>query len=675
MHTPKITYTGFLIIRSLTSHNIFCVRIFALIYLTASLLHAQQDTVDIYSLDFTQLSKMEISTHSKVVQNVIEVPATVSVITSEEIKLNGYFTLEEALSSLPGMQFRNIQGINSYVFMRGIPNQNNLVLILVDGVQINELNSGGFYAGGQFNLSNVDRIEVVYGPSSVAYGTNAISGVINIITKDAKENHKTVSLRYGSFNTFAADANYNFVNADSSLAFKFSGMYKQTDKADLKGNNGDNNWSDQMENYEKDFAFDAKLQLDNFIFGTNFQQKQTPSTTHNKSIGTIYKDQGTLWNIRFINAYLKYQKNISSSLNFTSILYNRNTTVLPNTIREIVDTAQIGYYRPNNLTGAEGILDYKYDETFSIAGGLTLKYESIAEKPSLTYSSSPFIAPPTPAAPNMLNNTLLSVFIEPRLIVYQSIYLSGGYRYDNSSSYDQVFTPRFGLSYSFYKHVLRLSYSEAFRAPRPWDYTDGLGNSNLKPEEISSFETSINLSLSNNFDFDLIGYINKLKNGLVRENISGGWRWINTDEFNTIGSELVFSFVTSKLRASINYTFTETEDKKGAFIPEISKHVGNACVTYLITNNITFNLRANYLGKRKNPKMIPATNSNTIEPALVFHGSLYFFNYYGLSASLNINNIFNAEYYHPSNRSPSRYRQSQRTLIFSLSYNLGELDK
>lgn len=642
------------------------------IFASKSLLPAPQDTLDIYNLDFTQLSKIKISTPSKVVQNVIEVPVTVSVITSEEIKLNGYFTLEEALSSLPGLQFRNVQGINSYIFIRGIPNQNNLVLILVDGVQINELNSGGFYAGGQYNLSNVDRIEVVYGPSSVAYGTNAISGVINIITKDAKENHKSASVHSGTFNTFAADANYNFVNADSSFAFKFSGMYKQTDKADLKGNNGDNNWSDQMENYEKDFSFDTKLQMNNFILGTCFQQKQTSATTQNKSIGTIFKDQGTLWNIRFINAFLKYHNNISGSLNFTSTLYNRNATVLPNTIRDIVDAAQIGYYRPNNLTGIEGILDYKFDETFSIASGLTFEFESIAEQPTLTYSSSPLIAPPTPAKPNMLNNSLVSIFVEPRLLVYQSIYLSGGFRFDNSSFYDQVLTPRFGLSYNFNKHVLRLSYSEAFRAPKPWDYTDGLGNPNLNPEKISSLETSLNLSLSNNFEFDLIGYINKLKNGLIRENIFGGWRWINADEFNTIGSEIALTFVTSSLRASINYTFTESEDKNDLFIPEISKHVGNACVAYLITDKINLNIRANYLGERKNPKVIPATNSNTIEPALVFHGSLNFLNYYGVTASINIKNIFDTEYYHPSNRSPSRYRQSQRTVMLSLSYNLGE---
>jgi len=66
--------------------------------------------------------------------------------------------------------------------MRGAPSQNNLILVLIDGIQINELNSGGFYGGYQYSLQNVKQIEVVYGPSSALYGTNAISGIINIIT-------------------------------------------------------------------------------------------------------------------------------------------------------------------------------------------------------------------------------------------------------------------------------------------------------------------------------------------------------------------------------------------------------------------------------------------------------------------------------------------------------------
>lgn len=117
---------------------------------------------DIYDYDFTQLAKMKITTATKTPQSIFEVPSTVYIIMSSEIKEKGYLTLDEVLSELPGFQFRNILSFNSYSFLRGVPNQNNLILVLIDGVQINELNSGGFYGGGHYNLSNIERIEVVW---------------------------------------------------------------------------------------------------------------------------------------------------------------------------------------------------------------------------------------------------------------------------------------------------------------------------------------------------------------------------------------------------------------------------------------------------------------------------------------------------------------------------------
>src|SRR4030042_5335356 len=119
----------------------------------------QPDSSDIYDYNFNQLSKLKITSASKAPQSIGEVPSTILIVTATEIKEKGYFTLDEVLSDLPGFQFRNILGINSYVFQRGIPSQNNLILVLIDGIQINELNSGGFYGGGQYNLSDVERIE------------------------------------------------------------------------------------------------------------------------------------------------------------------------------------------------------------------------------------------------------------------------------------------------------------------------------------------------------------------------------------------------------------------------------------------------------------------------------------------------------------------------------------
>ena len=259
---------------------------------------SQIDTTNIYDLNLSQLSKLKITSASKVSQNISEVSSSIYVITAAMIKERGYFTLEEALAELPGFQLRNTLGVNNYVFQRGIPNQNNLTLVLIDGVQVNEINTGDFYGGGQYNLSNVDRIEVIYGPSSVAYGTNAVTGIVNIITKSALDKRVELNSSVGNFNTLESDFSYCTANNKKTFGILASGMIKKSDKADLRGRAGDYNWTDHMDNFENDYSFDIKAQLKDFVVGTNYQNKQVSTATNTPSVGTIFRDYGTLWNIR-----------------------------------------------------------------------------------------------------------------------------------------------------------------------------------------------------------------------------------------------------------------------------------------------------------------------------------------------------------------------------------------
>ena len=662
-----------LAISKLFNLNKYCLHLLLLIlFLYSNSSFSQTDSINVYDLSLSQLSKLKITTASKTIQDISEISSTIFVITATQIKENGYFTLEEALSDLPGFQFRNILGINSYVFQRGIPNQNNLTLLLIDGVQVNELNSGGFYAGGQYNLSNVERIEVIYGSSSVAYGTNAVSGIINIITKTAMEERIELNILAGSFNTIESDFNYCNTNKKKTLGVSFAGMVKKTDKANLKGQAGDNNWTDLMDNFEDDYSFDLKLQSKGFIFGTNYLYKEASLATFRKSIGTPFRDYGTSWNIQFINNYLKYNKKIGEKLTYSSVLYNRNTTVLGNTVYAIVDTAQIACYRPNNLIGIENIVNYDFKKFFSITGGITLEYEQLSKDFTYSFSDSPEHKPTKPTKPTQLNNHLTSIFIEPRLTLLKNLFLSGGVRFDKSSSYDKVLTPRVGLIYHLQDHLLRFSYAEAFRAPKPWDYNDGLGNTSLLPEKMKSLEGAITISISNNFQIDLIGYKNKLENAITKNITNEGYQWINNGEINTDGIEVYLRYNSHKLKSSINYTYNQSYNELGVFIPEISKHSGNASITYSIKEHIKINIHANYIGKRENPKLIVSTNSKFIEPCLIFHGALSFIDYKGFSAQLIAKNIFNKKYYHTSNRDPDRYRQPQRTILLSLSYALNK---
>lgn len=631
---------------------------------------SQIDTINIYDLDLNQLSKLKITSASKITQNLNEIPSSIYVITAAMIKERGYTTIEEALSELPGFQQRNTLGVNNYVFQRGIPNQNNLTLVLIDGVQVNEINTGDFYGGGQYNLSNVDRIEVIYGPSSVAYGTNAVTGIVNIITKSAFDKRVELNSTVGNFNTSVNDFSFCTSNKEKTFGILASGMIKKSDKAVLTGRAGDYNWTDLMDNFEDDYAFDVKAQLKDFSVGTNYQYKKVSTATNTPSVGSIFRDYGTSWNIRFINNYLKYNKKFSKNFNLSSILYNRNATVMDNTIYSIVDTAQIGYYRPSNLSGFENVFSYTGLPFFSITAGLTLELQKLSPKNSFSFSDSPELAPPDPAKPAMLNNSRASAFVETQIPIIDKLFLSWGVRYDKSSLYEQPLTTRAGLNYHFGKHIMRYSYAEAFRAPYPWDYSDGVGNPSLLPEKMKSLEASFTFSIAENYKLDFVTYKNNLTNVITKKIVYEGYQWTNRGQVNTNGVEVYLRHSSSFLKTSLNYTFNQSFDESGAFVPEISKHSGNASVTFLFYNYFMFNVRANYIGKRENPVLISFTDSKIIDPCLLFHSQLSFVNYKGFSLRFTIKNILNKEYYHTSNRTPERYRQPQRTFLFTVSYAL-----
>ena len=614
---------------------------------------------------------VEVVTASKKPQALREVPATVHVVTSEQIRENGYLTLEDALADLPGFQFRNIVGFNSYVFQRGVPNQNNLMLVLVDGVQINELNSGGFYGGGQYNLANVRMIEVVYGPASALYGTNSVSGIVNIITWDPEDARGgRVSAVAGGFATRHADFRYGRYDRDRDLGFTVSGMFGQTEKADLGGEEGDGNWTEEMENFEDDLAFDGKFAYGNLRLGLVFQDKRASRTTNYRAVGTDHLDAGSEWHIRFVNGHLRHRYERGQAWSLQSQLYYRNATVLDNTIAFIRDDTgpdggQVGYYRPNWLVGLEEQLDVSVTEKLELVGGLLREQESLAEAFSKTYSGSPDAEPPAPPRPEMLDNNLTSFYLQAQYELVAAAALTVGFRHDYSSSYGNVTTPRLGVVYNRGDLTAKLLYMEAFRAPRPWDYSWGDGNPNLNPEVMRSIELALTYLVRDAIRASLSTYLNSLDGTLYRE----GNRWVNGGELETRGVEVALEYAGDKVRPYVNYTFTDSEPEGGGEVPEIGRHNANLGLSLGLARHLRLGLRGNFLGARPNPAVVAATGSDEIDAALVLHGTLSVLDYRNLDIQLIARNLLDAAYYHPSNRPPERYRQPQRTIMLRGGYH------
>jgi vitamin B12 transporter len=137
------------------------------------------------------------------------IPAGVTIIDSTTIAERGYITLADALSAVPGLRIVQLGGPGgqSSVFIRGT--NSNQVLVLRDGVPVNDpADPGGAYNFGSDNLDDVARIEIVRGQMSGLYGSGAIGGVINIITKPGQGAlHGTVTLAGGAPRQGLAQAN------------------------------------------------------------------------------------------------------------------------------------------------------------------------------------------------------------------------------------------------------------------------------------------------------------------------------------------------------------------------------------------------------------------------------------------------------------------------------------
>ncbi|MES2328680.1 MAG: TonB-dependent receptor plug domain-containing protein [Bacteroidota bacterium] len=160
-----------------------------------------------------------VTSVSKKAEDIRKAPATISVITQDEIIQRGYTDLVEFLADLPGFQISRYYGPQlANMYQRGLRTTNTeKTLLLIDGVEENDLWTNWADISRQYSLSNIKQVEVVYGPASTMYGSNAFAGVINIITKNASDfttREKPVGVKamvgYGTYNHRFADVTIGY---------------------------------------------------------------------------------------------------------------------------------------------------------------------------------------------------------------------------------------------------------------------------------------------------------------------------------------------------------------------------------------------------------------------------------------------------------------------------------
>jgi len=162
-----------------------------------------------------QLAQQITSSVSKKAEKIELAPATIEIITEEEIMRRGYRSLEELFHDISGFDITSTKGEQySLLYQRGYRSDlGDRTLVLINGVEDNGLFTNEAHITRQYPLSNIDRVEVIYGPATTMYGANAFQGVINIVTKNpsqmvAKGNTVGVNVQtgLGTWNTRMYDA-------------------------------------------------------------------------------------------------------------------------------------------------------------------------------------------------------------------------------------------------------------------------------------------------------------------------------------------------------------------------------------------------------------------------------------------------------------------------------------
>jgi iron complex outermembrane recepter protein len=150
-------------------------------------------------LSLEQLGNVEVTTVSKEPEKVWQTPAAIYVLTQEDIRRSGATSIPEVLRLVPGVEVARIDSDHWSIGVRGFGSGfSKSVLVLIDGRSVyTPLYAGVYWDVQDTVLEDIDRIEVIRGPGGTIWGANAVNGVINIITKNARDTHGTLASAIG----------------------------------------------------------------------------------------------------------------------------------------------------------------------------------------------------------------------------------------------------------------------------------------------------------------------------------------------------------------------------------------------------------------------------------------------------------------------------------------------
>lgn len=520
-------------------------------------------------------------------QDLVDAPASISIITKEELEKKPIKDIGEAIGDIPGVDV-TLNKTGTYDFsIRGFGS--SYTLVLIDGKRQSVAN--GFYDNGFSGsesgylppLSMIERIEVIRGPASTLYGSDAVGGVINIITK--KNPDKTEASV--EFNTLLQQHSNHYGNAGGFNAYiatpliedtlSISARLKYYDKAasDLKWPTPVwRNNSQLPENYQiathspgffTSLGFGSRLNWtiddkNNIYFDIeryiNEISVNSTSSRAIKSERQLFKDNIVLnhdgnYDFGSTNSYLQYGSTKDKELH-SQIWVGEGKVVLP---------WNLGQY--GNLVNTFGArIDYEMLKNDQASAGSQIRGKN-------------------------LDQTTVALYGENEYFITDDFIFTMGLRYIYSDLFDSEFTPRVYLVYHLNENVaFKGGIAKGYKTPAVKQLTNGyynysngnayFGNPSLKPEESTNYELGVDFRMFDFAHYSITGFITDFTNQISSEDLTGiqngidcsnstiCTRPINLGKTQTKGIEFAFNTKTyNGFSLNSSYTFMDNRYKGG----------------------------------------------------------------------------------------------------------------
>jgi iron complex outermembrane receptor protein len=566
-------------------------------------------------------TETEILGASQYAQKLENVPASVIVVNQRQIQENGYRDLSDLLKDLPGFDvIENAGRFGEYYTIRGI-NGNDRFLVLVDGRKLNAMSGTFLSVGNSIALGFADRVEIVYGSSSIIYGSDAFSGVINIISQASPaKTHYSLSANYGNFNTLDLSTNAHIkVNAD--LSFMFYGRLYKSDGFDNALKNGYEIVQQYQQPIANEFAQPindhnvfAEARYKDLKIGVFRQYFDEGNSRGLQPSIYLYSEEGR-WMVHKNIYWLNYQKTLpnggvlAADLSYTQHRQDKNTRFFRFIVPNDPSQTQSQFVTGKDQT-LKGFFTYNQQIKKQLDFIVGVQYEHTESIPA--YANDEVLGRPLKyqgSVATQVNNALtvkeqkIGAFTQIAYKPFKQLNITAGARYDYSQLFENTVNPRIALIYKPVKSsIIKLIYGTAFQAPSLFYTYEQFGgptivmipNSQqdftLQNQQIQSYELDFTQKIKKIAWVNVTGFYNKASNLIERRfytqsvfnkyfNINtGGLRNENIGSVEALGVALNASFNLHKsFEARLTYTYTNAQQKvsensESTPLPRVATH-------------------------------------------------------------------------------------------------------